>query len=181
MKLQDVKLKISLAIDFLTEEVGAIRTGQATPKLVEGIVVDVYGSKMKILELASISADAGVISISPWDKSNIDAIAKAVESGKMGFVPNTDSDRVIINVPPLTQDRRQEFIKLVGEKVENAKISIRDIRQDAMKSLDEMENNSVISEDEKNTQKSQIEEEVKKANEQVITIGEEKKQLLLKV
>ena len=181
MKLQDVKLKISLAIDFLTEEVGAIRTGQATPKLVEGIVVDVYGSKMKILELASISADAGVISISPWDKSNIDAIAKAVESGKMGFVPNTDSDRVIINVPPLTQDRRQEFIKLVGEKVENAKISIRNIRQDAMKSLDEMENNSVISEDEKNTQKSQIEEEVKKANEQVITIGEEKKQLLLKV
>ena len=181
MKLQDVKLKISLTIDFLTEEVGAIRTGQATPKLVEGIVVDVYGSKMKILELASISADAGVISISPWDKSNIDAIAKAVESGKMGFVPNTDSDRVIINVPPLTQDRRQEFIKLVGEKVENAKISIRNIRQDAMKSLDEMENNSVISEDEKNTQKSQIEEEVKKANEQVITIGEEKKQLLLKV
>lgn len=181
MKLQDIKLKLNLAIDFLTEEVNSIRTGQATPKLVENILVEVYGSKMKIVELASITADAGVISISPWDKSNIDAIAKAVESSKMGFVPNTDSDRIIINVPPLTAERRQEFIKLVGEKVENAKITIRNIRQDAMKSLDEMEENDVISEDEKETQKKQVEEEVKKANDKVISIGEDKKQILLKV
>jgi len=181
MKLQDVQNKLKQAVDFLKEEVALIRTGQATPKLVEGIVVDVYGSKMKIVELASISADAGVISISPWDKSNIDAIANAVKASKMGFVPNTDSDRVIINVPPLTEDRRQEFTKLVGEKVEATKITIRNIRQDAMKALDEMEEKSVISEDGKNTQKAKVEEEIKKANEQVVLIGQEKKQALMKV
>ena len=181
MKQQDIQNKLTQAIDFLKEEVGAIRTGQATPQLVEGLVVDVYGSKMKIVELASISVDAGVISISPWDKSNIDSIAKAVEASKMGFVPNTDSDRVIINVPPLTQERRLEFTKLVGEKVEGAKITIRNIRQDAMKSFDEMEENSVISEDEKNTEKAKVEEEVKKANDKVVLIGEEKKQVLMKV
>jgi len=181
MKLQDIKNKLNQANQFLTEEIATIRTGQATPQLVEGILVDVYGSKMKIIELASISADAGVISISPWDKANIDPIARAVEASKMGFTPNTDSDRVIINVPPLTQERREEFTKLVGEKVEGAKISIRNIRQDSMKSLDEMEENGVISEDEKNTEKGQIEDEVRKANEQVVLIGEEKKTQLLKV
>jgi ribosome recycling factor len=181
MKQQDIQNKLNQAIDYLKEEVGAIRTGQATPQLVEGLVVDVYGSKMKIVELASISVDAGVISISPWDKSNIDPIARAVEASKMGFVANTDSDRVIINVPPLTQERRLEFTKLVGEKVEGAKITIRNIRQDAMKSFDEMEENGVISEDEQNTEKTKVEEEVKKANDKVVAIGEEKKQALMKV
>jgi len=181
MKISDVKTKLSQTVEYLKDELSSIRTGQSSTSLVENISIDAYGSKMKLVELANLSSDGGVIVITPWDKTNIDAIAASITKSDLGLTPNSDNERILINVPQLTEERRVEFTKLVGEKVEGAKISVRNIRQDALKSLDEMEDTGVISEDEKNSQKKQIEDEVKSTNEVLIKFGEDKKKALMTV
>lgn len=136
----------------LNKELAGIRTGRATPSLVEDIVVMAYGGsqRLKIMELASIVApDTQSLVIEPWDKSIIGEIKQAILASNVGLTPNIDSDKIRINLPPLTGEDRQRYIKLLGAKLEDARIAIRQIRADAMGGIKRGFEAKEITEDEK--------------------------------
>ncbi len=142
--------KLAKALDFLTDELKAIRTGRAVPGLVEEIEAEVYGGKlMAVKQLASISApDGKSLTVAPWDPTTLQPIEKAIrETQSLGFNPISDGKALHINVPPLTAESREQLIKQVGEKVENCYISLRNIRHEVLNEAKQMEKTKEISED----------------------------------
>lgn len=182
MNKNELKQKLEKSIEFLKNDIANVRTGRANPSLVSDIVVDAYGSKMTLKELGSITLlDSQTISVTPWDRSLIGAIAKAVREGELNLNPAEDSDRIRIPVPALTEERRIELTKVVGAKGEESKQSIRNIRQDVMKEIEKSFTDKLIGEDEKFTQKDEVEKVVKEYTEQVDKICDSKKQELMTV
>ena len=126
--------------DHLSENLGALRTGRANPALVKDIVIEYYGSKMKLEGLASIgTADARTLIIQPWDKGSLEAVEKGIRASNLGLQPVVDRDIIRVVLPELTGERRQAMQKLVGEKLEEARIALRRIRDDAWKEIQENE------------------------------------------
>ena len=143
MKLDSQKLMDSYAGDL-----GAVRAGRAKPSLVEHIEVEAYGSRMKLLELSTINApDSTSILIKPWDKSVIKDIEKAILISDLHIQPIVDGDTIRLSIPPLTGERRQELIKIVGQKKNGALESLRDIRTKYKKQIDAQKGQAGISED----------------------------------
>jgi ribosome recycling factor len=159
-----------------------VRVGRATPSLVENIEVEAYGGKMKMIEVGTISVpDAQMIVIAPWDKGLIKEIDSAIRNAGMGLNPVPDSISVKVPVPPLTEERRKEFTKLVSEKAETAKNVIRNVRQDAMKDIDKKFSEKTITEDEKFTHKEEVEKVVKEFISKIEELSESKKKDLMSV
>ena len=182
MNKNDLKSKLEKSVEFLRNDIATVRTGRASPSMVSDVVVDAYGSKMTMKELGSITLlDSQTIVVSPWDRSLIGAIAKAIREGELNLNPAEDSDRVRIPVPALTEERRKELGKVVGTKGEEAKQSVRNIRQDAMKEIEKEFTDKLIGEDEKFTQKDEVEKIVKEYVEKIDQICENKKQELMTV
>ncbi len=125
--------KMGKAIDSLEHDLSAIRTGRASAGLVERIVVEYYGSEMPLSQMANISVpEARVIAIQPWDRGSISAIEKGILKSDLGLTPNNDGQIVRINLPQLTQDRRKELVKVVGRRVEEARVALRNVRRDVI-------------------------------------------------
>ena len=147
--LSDVDLKMDRAIDALKRELNALRTGRATPSLVENISVDYYGVPTPLNQIASISApDARAIMVQPWDKSAMKEIEKSLLKSDMGFNPSNDGNNITVPVPPLNTERRQDMVKLLKRKIEDGKVSIRNVRRDGQDRLRKMEKDKDISQDE---------------------------------
>lgn len=120
------------------DDIGSIKTGRANPAFVEGVDVDVYGSKMKIKELASIAVqDARTLVIQPWDKNSLKPIEKAIHEANLGLSPIPEKDLIRLTFPPLTEDRRKEYIKLLHSKMEDARIRVRRLRDDIRREVQE--------------------------------------------
>lgn len=182
--MRDLQEKLQSAKDFLVTELSAIRTGRASISLIENISIEAYPGtpRLTLKELATLSTiDAQTLLVSPWDKSIISKISSAVASSGSGLNPVVDGDVIKIPVPALTQERREEFVKVIGKKVEEVKISVRTIRQDAMRSLDEQKENSKISEDEYFGSREEVEEKVRKISEELELVGKAKKEELLRL
>ena len=178
----ELKSKLEKSIEFLKSDLMQVRTGRATPSLVEDVAVDAYGSKMTIKELGSITLlDNQNLIISPWDRGLIQPIGKAIRESELKLNPIEDSDKIRVPVPSLTEERRKEFTKLVSSKVEEAKNSMRNVRQDAMKDVDKEFADKLIGEDDKFRQKEEIEKIVKEFSETVEELGESKKEELLTI
>ena len=129
--LNDAEERMRKTILAHERDLGTIRTGRASPALVEGIRVDYYGTPTPIGQMASItSPDARMLVLQPWDKSALGAIEKAILKSELGLTPTNDGMVVRLNFPPLTQDRRQELIKSVKKKVEDGRVALRNIRRD---------------------------------------------------
>ncbi len=140
--------KMQEVLDELEEEFKNIQTGRARPSLVEDIKVNYYGEMTPLNQMAKISApEARLLVIEPWDKNVIEDIEKAIMKEDLGFNPNNDGNVIRINIPKLTEERRKELSKLASEKAEEARISIREIRREGIEELEELENESKISED----------------------------------
>lgn len=138
-----------------------IRTGRAMPSLVENIIVSAYGGaqRLKVLELATISApDTQTLTIDPWDKSVIGEIKKAIEAANVGMNPNIDGEIIRITMPPMTAEDREKYVKLLGTKLEAAKVSVRQVRGDAMKEIKTRFEDKVITEDEKFSEEKRLQE-----------------------
>ena len=184
MKPEDIHNHLAAAKDFLRAELAQIRTGRASSALVEEIKVRAYeGSEpLPLKELGTISIpDAQSITITPWDKSVLQKIEKGIlESGK-GLNPVNDGESIRVPIPPLTEERRIEMTKQVSAMVEEAKIKVRNIRQNAIKAAEEMEENGVISEDELHRQKKVIEDDISKVTQELIEMGKTKEQELMTV
>jgi len=182
MTSSELKNRQSKSIDFLKSELSQIRTGRANPSLIEDVEVDAYDSKMALKELGSVTlADAQTIMVTPWDKSLIPEIEKAIRESEAKLNPVEVGGNLKVPVPTLTEDRRKELVRLVSQKAEDCKQSIRNIRQDAMKDIDKEFDDKVISEDEKFTQKEKAEDVTKDFVEQADSIGEAKSRELMTV
>ena len=149
MKLSDVEDHMKKAIEAAQRSFNTIRTGRANASLLDRITVDYYGTETPLKSLANINTpDASTITIQPYDPSSLNNIEKAIYMSDLGLTPNNDGSVVRLNIPPLTSDRRKELAKLAGKFAEEQKVSIRNIRRDAIDSVRKQEKNKEISEDE---------------------------------
>lgn len=159
--------KMQKAISILKEDLSTIRTGRATPALVENIEAKVYegDQTLTIKELATITTEGPRnIIISPFDPSVTSEIEKAINSANLGFSAVSDENIIRIKIPPLTQERREEFLKLAGVKIEGGRIMVRQVRQEAMSRIKKLFDGKEISEDEK----FRLEKEVQKATDETM-------------
>ena len=145
---KSIQLKMTKIIEHYQNGIASIRTGRANPGLVESIKVDYYGSSSPLKNMAQISTpESQVIVIQPFDPSSLDLITKAITSSDLGFTPNNDGQVIRINIPPLTEDRRKEYVKLAHNMIEDGRIAIRNARRDANDNLKKMNKQNELSDD----------------------------------
>ena len=145
---KDTQEKMAKVVEHYRNEVASIRTGRANPGLVEPIRVDYYGSMSPLKNIAQISTpEPQVIVIQPFDPSSLDIIAKAIVSSDLGFTPNNDGQVIRINIPPLTEDRRKEYVKLAHNMVEEGRVAVRNARRDGNDSLKKLNKDHELSDD----------------------------------
>jgi len=181
MDIESFKLDIEKCFKVLEEDLSLIRTGRATPEIVEGILVDAYETQAPIKNYASITVmDAKTILVQPWDKNLVDTISKAVSNANLGFSPIAEGDRVLIKFPILTEERRKDFVRIMGERVEDARVAVRNVRQKYMKAIDEAEA-SGLSEDDADRKRDEGEKLVKKINEKIEELKEKKEADLMTI
>ena len=147
--LQNIEHKMTTSVDIFKRELASIRTGRATPALVEHVKVEYEGVPLPLNQLATVSAsEARLLVIQPWDRGSVHSIEKAILKSDLGLTPVSDGSIIRLNIPPLTEERRQELIKLVHRRLEERRIAIRNLRREAMDELRRLEKNKDISQDE---------------------------------
>lgn len=149
MNLADAESSMKKAVEATQKSFNTIRTGRANASLLDRVMVEYYGAPTSLKSLASITTpDASTINIQPFDKSSLNLIEKAINMSDVGLTPNNDGSVVRLNIPPMTSERRQEMVKLAGKFAEEGKVSVRNVRRDAIDSVRKQEKNSDISKDE---------------------------------
>ncbi|MGD1804627.1 ribosome recycling factor [Dapis sp. BLCC M126] len=163
MNLEEAEDKMQKAIEATKNSFNTIRTGRANPSLLDRITVDYYGAPTPLREMANIGVpDASTITIQPYDKTSLNLIEKAINMSDVGLTPNNDGSIVRLNIPPLTTERRQEMVKLAAKLAEEGKVSIRNIRRDAVDSVRKQEKKSDISKDESRDLQDKIQKKTDK-------------------
>lgn len=146
---KDTTQRMQKSVESLRHDLTKVRTGRASPALVEHLKVNYYGSDVPLSQVANIAvADARTLQISPWEKNMVAAVEKAIFASDLGLTPNTAGQIIRINLPPLTEERRKELSKHVSHEGENAKVAVRNIRRDAMHQVKELLKAKSITEDE---------------------------------
>jgi len=179
-----LRSKMQAAVELVTSDIGAIRTGRATPALVEGLVIAVYGGtqKLKVQELATISApDAQSLVIDPWDKSIIGEIRQGIAAANIGMNPMIDGELIRVTMPPLTTEDREAYSRLLSTKLENGRVMIRQLRGDAMHEIKKQFEEKELSEDEKFAQEKRLQEVTDEFIGKLDEAGEKKRQELLSI
>lgn len=144
----EAEIRMKGAIQALEEDLGGIRTGRASPALVERLQVEYYGSPTPLIQLASISVpEPRSLLIRPFDASSLKNVERAILASDLGLTPNNDGKQIRLNLPPLTEDRRRELVRVVHGRAEEARIAIRNVRRDSIRDLREFEQEKMISED----------------------------------
>lgn len=162
--------RMDQSVTHTQAEVNRVRTGRANPELLDSILVDYYGVKTPLKQLANVSVpEARLISIQPYEKTLIPVIEKAIMESNLGMTPNNNGTNVLIPVPPLSEDRRKELIKYVHTLVEEGKIAIRNVRRDAIHQLKEAKDEFHISEDEIKRSEQKVQE---LTDEHIKTLGD---------
>ncbi len=182
--LAQARDRMRKAIEVTSNDLASIRSGRATPALVEHIVVTVYGGTqhLKLMELATITTmDAKTIVIAPYDPSVITEIAKGLEAANTGLSPVVDGDIIRITIPPLSEERRQEYIKLAKTKLEAGRVMVRQARQMGMKDLQKLVSDKTISEDEEKHGERMVQELTDEMIADIDAIGARKEAELLQV
>lgn len=148
--LHTTEEKLKKSIEALMREFSEVRTGRASPHLVEGLHIDYYGTPTLLKQLASISVpDAHLITIQPWDKAAIPEIEKAIAKSSLGINPSNDGKVIRLAVPQLSKERREDLVKVIHGMAENGRVSLRTIRRDAKEAIEKLEKDKLIPEDDK--------------------------------
>ncbi len=146
-------------VDGLSHELGSIRTGRASPALVEGVLVEYHGANLPIKQLGNIAVpEPALITIQPWDRNALRAVEKGLLKANLGLNPSNDGSVIRLAIPPLSEERRSELAKLVGKRVEERKVALRNIRRDYVSKLRQMEKDKQLSKDETETTLKKIDE-----------------------
>ena len=155
--LAEADRKMGRSIEAIQRELAGLRTGRASPALVENVSVEYYGVPTPLNQLASISVpDARAIMIQPWDRQALRDIEKGLLKSEMGFNPSNDGNIITVPIPPLSQERRQEMVRLLKRKIEEGKTAIRNVRRDGVEGLRKMERDKAISQDESRRAQDQL-------------------------
>jgi len=180
--LSDTDTKMQKAVDALARELAAIRTGRATPALVEHIRADYHGVPTPVNQIASISVpEAKMIVIQPWDRSSIRSIEKAILTSDLDLNPTSDSNVIRIVIPPLTEERRKDLIRVVHKRLEEAKITLRNLRREGIEKLRQAEKNREISQDQNTRASEQLQRLTDNFVERVNHIGQDKETEIMEV
>lgn len=179
-ELKDLKEKMEKVIEHLRKELHGVRTGRAHPALVEDIKVDYYGAQTPISQLASVSIpDARQILISPWDKTSIKSVEKAIQASPLGINPQVDGDNIRLTIPELTGERRVELSKLVKKHAEDARVAVRNLRREGNDAYKKKQKNGDISEDQMHDYLEKVQELTDEYIEKIDKIAETKEKEIL--
>ena len=174
--------KMHKSIQALRRDLDTIRTGRATPALVESIHVDAYGVSTPLNQMATISApDPKLLVITPWDKNIVGNIAKAIQKSDLGLNPINDGAALRLVIPPPTEERRKELGKVVRKRVEEAKVAVRNIRRDAVEELRKLEKDKEISQDENRRAMDRLQKLTDSFVEQATQVGQAKEKEIMEV
>jgi ribosome recycling factor len=180
--MNDAEVRMGKAIDALRRDLASIRTGRASPTLVERLQVDYYGSSTPLNQLAGISVpEPRLLVIQPWDRGSMAAIEKAIMKSELGLNPTNDGQVVRIAIPPLTEERRKQLVRLVHGHVEDAKVALRNIRRDAVTHVKELLSEKLIGEDDERRAEHQVDDITKRFVADAERVGKAKEQEVLEV
>ena len=180
--LKDAESRMHGSIQVLTDDLAAIRTGRASPALVEKLPVEYYGSPTPLMQLASSSVpEPRSLMIKPFDPSTVKDIEKAIQSSDLGLNPNNDGKAIHLNLPPLNEERRRELVKHVHHRLEEARVAVRNIRRDSHNDMRDFEKEKLISEDDLNRGEEDLQKLTDKFIEDINQLGQNKEKEILEV
>jgi ribosome recycling factor len=181
-EVEKLRPEFECSIEEYKKSLQKIKTGRASVGLVEDVKVDYFGVKTPLMHMATINVpDAKTIEITPWDKSQLSAVEKAIQDSDMGFNPSNDGNAVRIIMPAMTEERRNEMVKTLGQKTEEARIRLRKIREKCWQETQEKEREGEISEDEKFAVKDDLQEIMDEYNQKLEEIEEKKEKEIRQV
>jgi len=180
--LLEVEEKMAKAVDALRHDLLIIRTGRASPALVEDLKVEAYESVMPLNQLATIAVpEARLLVIRPWDASTLSAIERAILKSDLGLTPNNDGKVIRLGIPPLTDERRKDLARMVNQRVEEGRVAVRNARRDAMRALQAMEKDGDISEDDRYRAQNDLQEVTDEYIGKLDALGEAKQKEIMEV
>ncbi len=173
--LSEVDTMMDRTLEAFKRDLNQLRTGRATPALIENVPVDYYGAPTPLKQIASIAApDPRAIQVTPWDKGSLREIEKGLMKSDLGLNPSNDGAIITVPIPPLTNDRRQEMVKLLKKKVEDGKVSLRNVRRDGLDTLRKLEKDKAISQDENRRAQEQLQKVTDGHSKQIDETGSAK-------
>jgi len=180
--LREAVERMQAALDMLEEDLSTIRTGRASPSLIERMPVEYYGTNTPLIQLASISVpEPRQLLIRPFDPSTLKDIDRAILASDLGLTPNNDGKAIRLTMPQLTEERRHELVRVVHNRMEETRVRIRNIRRDLIKDLREFEKEGLISEDDQERGEKELQELTDKINDKVQEIGDKKEKEIMEV
>ena len=180
--LADAEQRMKKAMEALHRDLNTIRTGRASPSLLDRITIDYYGTPTPLNQVAGISVpEARLLVIQPWDRGTIGLIEKAILKSDLGLNPNNDGQVIRIGIPTLTEERRKQLVKVVHNHVEESKVAVRNIRRDAMTQVRELMTEKMISEDDERRGEHQLDELTKRFTDEADKIGKAKEHEVMEV
>ena len=180
--LLEIDERMDRSVEALVRDLGTIRTGRANPALVESMLVDYYGAPTPLNQISSISVpEPRLLVIQPWDKQSIGSIEKSILTSDLGLVPNSDGTVIRIVIPPLTEERRRDLVRLVGRRVEEGNVAVRNIRRDGQATLRNMEKNKEISRDEMHRSQDDLQQITDSHTEKMQALANQKEAEVMEV
>lgn len=180
--VKEMQEKMAQAVQAFSKNLATVRAGRANPSLLDNVYVDYYGASTPLNQLASISApEARLLVISPFDKSSIGDVEKAIQKADLGLSPSNDGKVVRINIPTLTEERRKELTKVVGKYLEEARVQVRNVRREANDQLKKMEKNSDLTEDELRSEQDRVQKETDAKVSKLEQLAKEKEDEMMEV
>lgn len=180
--MADAEARMKKAVEVLRKELASIRTGRANPALVEGLQVDYYGVPTPLNQLATITApEARLLVIQPWDRSALSAIERALLRSDLGLTPTNDGQVIRLSLPPLTEERRRELVRLVRRRVEEGRVAVRNVRRDILDRIRTMERNKELSQDEARRAQERLQKVTDAHIEQMDRLAEAKEAEIMEV
>ena len=180
--IKEAEERMTKAVNALKKELASLRAGRATPALLDKVHVDYYGTPTSINQMANVSVpEARLITIQPWDKTQLGHIEKAILKSDIGLTPTNDGNVIRLAIPPLTEERRAELVKVIKKEGEEAKVAIRNIRRDANDSIKKQQKDGSISEDELKRNQEVIQKTTDKFIDQVDKVIQEKEKEVMEV
>lgn len=179
---KEAETRMKGAVQALEEDLASIRTGRASPALVERLPVEYYGTPTPLIQLASIAIpEPRALLIRPFDASTLRVIERAIQASDLGLTPNNDGKSIRLNLPPLTEERRRELVKVVHSRVEESRVAIRNVRRDINKDMQEFEKEKMISEDDLKRGEEEVKKLVDRYIETINSVGSRKEKEILEV
>ncbi len=179
---KEAESRMKGAVQSLEEDLAGIRTGRASPALIERLQVEYYGTNTSLVQLATISVpEPRTLLIRPFDSTTLKVIERAILASDLGLTPNNDGKSIRLNLPPLTEERRRELVKVVHNRLEEARVAIRNVRRDSIRDLRDFLQDKLISEDEQQKGEAELQKLTDRYIEEINKIGEKKEKEILEV